>query len=203
MSSHTLVQPAIPPFFCFPLLLPPTQLWSIHSYPFPLFPFPNPPLPCTPSLPALPPLTVWTRCRKLWPFFHTPPAGADPSRWGSDSESGPRRVPGILLYQPRVHRKCCCHHCHRAGLITAHAWTHGHTRKHTQLFLQDQSLPNRDTRTHAQTCHLKFLMISDAIVVKLTDKVRFYEENTHCSHCCSLDNSLAPSWDLKAWFCVL
>lgn len=131
-----------PPFFCFPLLLPPTQLWSIHSYPFPLFPFPNPPLPCTPSLPALPPLTVWTRCRKLWPFFHTPPASADPSRWGSDSESGPRRVPGILLYQPRVHRKCCCHHCHRAGLITAHAWTHGHTRKHTQLFLQDQSLPN-------------------------------------------------------------
>lgn len=68
-----------PPFFCFPLLLPPTQLWSIHSYPFPLFPFPNPP-PALYSIPPRPPslnsvdempktLTVFSHAtRRCWPL---------------------------------------------------------------------------------------------------------------------------------------
>ena len=125
MSSHTLVQPAIPLLlFSFP---------SPPPHPNPSIPLhPNSsPSPSTPLLPVLHPFppssTVWTGGRELWPFFHTPPAGADPSRWGSDSEPGPGRVPGILLYQPRVPRKCCYPHCRRAGLISAHARTRGTT----------------------------------------------------------------------------
>lgn len=177
MSCHTLVQPTIPPSFAF-LSSTPTRPWSIHSCPFPLFPFPiHPYLVLHPSPP---PLTVWTGCRKLWPFFHTPPAGADPSRWGSDSESGPRRVPGILLYQPRVRRKCCCHHCHRAGLITAHAWTHGHTCIHTRLSTINPYLP-WNTHMHTQMCHLNFSLevLSGASVIKLTCKVSFKNDNTY------------------------
>lgn len=127
MSSHTPVQPAIP-LLLFSSLCPPTPMHPFLSIPHSS---PSPSAPSPVLHPSPPSSTVWTGCRELWPFFHTPPTCADPSRWGSDWEPGPGRIPGILLYQRRVPRKCCFHHCHWAGLISAHAWTHRIT--HTDI----------------------------------------------------------------------
>lgn len=121
MSSHTLVHPATPPVFIFlPLSHPCDPSTSIHPHPSPTLS--APPLPV--FHPSPPSSTVWTGSRELWPFFHPPPAGADPSWRGSDSEPGPGRVPGILLYQPAVPGERGLHYCHRAGLTLAHARTH-------------------------------------------------------------------------------
>lgn len=156
MSSHTLVHPSIP-FFCSPLLLPPPH--PTHSaYPFLSIPTP-PSLPYLCSIPPLPsPLTppsstVWTGSGELWQIFHSPPASADPSRWGSDSEFGPRRVPGILFYQPGVSRKCCHHYRCRAGLISG-------TQTHTMILAC--KIPMFSTQIHK---HVSFKCPGSTYVV--------------------------------------
>lgn len=122
MSSHTLVHPATPPVFVFlPLSHPCNPSTSFHPHSSPTLS--ALPLPVFRS--STPSSTVWTGCGELWPFFHAPPAGADPPWRGGDSEPGPGRVPGILLYQPAVPRERGHHRCHRAGLTPAQAETHG------------------------------------------------------------------------------